>query len=490
MWVRLFAAATGFLKEEQTHERFPSQRFDDFHLGRARHRGNIFDPLAGTVAMPSNIYDASPRTRDLALFFLDVETDFVARAAKFLRDELGCKALLTNCNSWTDPLCMQLARQNYDYVDTHFYVDHPGFLERPWSLPSRSPNTVPFKSKEHGGKHNAFLRLIDKPFTVSEFNYSGPGRFRGLGGLMTGALAALQDWSAMWRFCYSHSRESLLEPRPINYFDMACDPLGQASERATLLLFLRGDMQPGRNVLIVPASEADWKGPTMPWADPEWGWAAWVTRVASQIPSSKKYAGTQAVTSINAKADEVMALLRTKLDAGQTSDLGKTYFRSQTGELTVDGPQDAVLIDTERTAGGYAPAGKTIQTSRGLSITMQDSDATVWISALDGQPIMKSARLLLTHLTDLQNTGVKYAESARQTLLEWGRLPHLVRAGKARIELKHEQAAKLKVWALSPAGKRLAEAPVQVENGAIILTVDVAADANSGARMIYEIGVR
>lgn len=49
--------------------------------------------------------------------------------------------------------------------------------------------------------------------------------------------------------------------------------------------------------------------------------------------------------------------------------------------------------------------------------------ATVFVSSLDGNPIRTSKSLLVTHLTDLQNTGARYAEGARQTLLEWGLCP-------------------------------------------------------------------
>ena len=56
------------------------------------------------------------------------------------------------------------------------------------------------------------MRLLDKPFTCSEYNYSGPGRFRGVGGILTGCLGALQGWSVIWRFPYSHSQGALAAP--------------------------------------------------------------------------------------------------------------------------------------------------------------------------------------------------------------------------------------------------------------------------------------
>jgi hypothetical protein len=123
----------------------------------------------------------------------------------------------------------------------------------------------------------------------------------------------------------------------------------------------------------------------------------------------------------------------------------------------------------------------------GVRIKMQESDATVWVSALDDRPIRESRRLLVTHLTDLQNTGIRYAEEERQTLLDWGGLPHLVRAGQAEVSVRFERPDQYQVWALSPGGKRLAQLSTETKEGELRFTVDVAGDVEAGARMIYEI---
>jgi hypothetical protein len=149
-----------------------------------------------------------------------------------------------------------------------------------------------------------------------------------------------------------------------------------------------------------------------------------------------------------------------------------------------------LVIDTARTAGGYAPAGQVIATAQGrVQIRVEQSPATVWISSLDDRPIRGSRRLLVTHLTDLQNSGIKYAEPERQTLLDWGRLPHLVRAGRAEITVRSELAGRLRVWALAPGGRRLSEVQTRTEGDALKFTADVGADPAQGARMLYEVAV-
>jgi hypothetical protein len=472
------------------------------------------DPANGSVDLPERLQAEGLRARDCIAFLADTDREMVQRMKTFLREELGCKALVSNSSSWTRFTTDQSARQVYDYVDDHFYVDHPKFLEAPWRLPSKCPNTSPVAEGAAGGRSITFTRLFDKPFTVTEYNYSAPGRFRGVGGILTGALGALQGWGGIWRFAYSHNREGLLAPLHLDYFNLAGDPLSQAAERASLCLFLRGDLRTAPHSVALVMTEADLAqpAPKIPTLAPNWHWLAWETRVGTQVvPSAEKRLPEAAVvplgwqtpaTAYNAKqvlplppyALENEALIgalreRKVLSPDAPCDPAQKFFRSETGEVTIDGPHDRLILDTPRTAGGYAPAGQAVETS-GARIEIEGSDATVWVSSLDGKPIRQSKRLLVTHLTDLQNTNIKYAEPARQTLLDWGRLPYLVRAGKAEVSIRLKTPGQYHVWALSPGGRRLEEVPVTAGKDGLRFTADVAAAPASGARMLYEVATK
>jgi hypothetical protein len=473
-------------------------------------------PAQGTVALPENLRGDGLRARDCIAFYSDTERDMVQRLRRFLRDELGCHALLSNANSWTYFATDQGARAVYDYVDDHFYVDHPQFLEGPWRLPSKCPNTSPLAEGASGGRSKSFTRLLDKPFTITEYNYSGPGRFRGVGGILTGALGALQGWGGIWRFAYAHSREALLAPAHMGYFDVASDPLSQAAERASLCLFLRGDLRPALHRLALVMSEADLAKPAarIPALQPRWHWSAWITGVGTyytpspdaklpcdialplgwQTPASSWRAPrVEPLNPYTLEDAQLLATLKTHgiVSGDNPTDPARKVFRSETGEVTIDGAGDRLVLDTPRTGGGYAPAGGLVEaTQAGVRFQVLGSDATLWVSALDREPIRKSRRLLVTHLTDLQNTGIQYRETTRQTLLAWGQLPYLVRAGKAQVAIALASPAKLRVWALTPGGKRLAEVPATVEAGALHFTADVAGDPSAGARMLYEVAAR
>jgi len=466
------------------------------------------DPAAGGVALHRNPYDDSPRGRDLVVFLAETERDMFLRMEKFLREEIGTRALLTNMNAWTNPVQMQAARSAFGYVDDHFYVDHPQFLERDWNLPSRCDNTSPVAGGATGGRHCAFTRLLDKPFAISEYNYSGPGRFRGVGGIITGCMAALQRWGVVWRFAYSHNRGNLFAPGPAGYFDVASDPLNQAAERASICLFLRGDMRPAPHTVgIAMTLDELVKNPKRNvGVAPGWHALALVTRVGTFVAERPGAVPADIVLPLGWRAQagawrggevlevdpysgqagsRILETMKAKgWLAGNSTDLRANRLQSETGELVVDAPRDVLVLNTAMTAGCYAPEGETVEAGA-VTVKIEKTDATVWVSSLDGKPIASSGRLLVTHLTDLQNSGARFGERARQTLLAWGALPHLVRAGSATVTLRLRGATRARVWALSTGGRRLAEVPAELRRGELVVRLDVAGP--EGARMLYEI---
>lgn len=462
------------------------------------------DPSRGNVPLQT-VYGDAPATVQFNVFLAENERDFFQRTRAFLRDELHCDALLTDINAWTNPMQMQAVRAEFDYVDDHFYVDHPKFLEQPWRLPSSCPNTSPIAEGALGGRRCAFTRLYGKPFTITEFNYSSPNRFRGVGGILTGALGALQDWDGVWRFAYAHNRANVVQPGPLNYFDVAADPLNQAAERASLCLFLRGDIQPAAHSLAITATTDQLlkNPPHSRDKTPAWDGLAWLARVGWRV------ANDEATVAAQVDADQVKlpviggsfdpldssatgrveAGLRKLgwLDAGNATNTAERYFQSDNGEVTINAGENTLVLDTARTAGGFAPAGATIKTQSAM-IEIFDTDATVWVSSLDPHPIVGSKRLLVTHLTDLQNTNARYADGSRRVLLDWGRLPHLVAAGRAMLTLRVAGAKAATVYKLETDGAR-AETVATSTTAEGELAIPLSVADNGKARMLYEVVV-
>lgn len=334
---------------------------------------------------------------------IELEKRFYARMSKFLREEVGAKQLFTDLNGWSCSTLWSPCRTAFDYVDMHFYVDHPRFLEGSWQLPSECANAVPFADDApHGVSWAGKCRLPGKPFTITEWNFSAPGNYRSVGGIATGAWAAREDWDGLWRFAWSHSVEGVKNPcgQALGYFDMSGDPLSLAGERASLCLFLRGDL---------------------------------------------------AVRDAAA--------------------------------LTIDGKKGTMLLNTPRTAGGFALNG-TIAAGA-FTATIGEKPATIWASSVDGAPLGQSKRILVTHLTDVQNTGARFSDESMKVLLKWGGLPHLMRRGRAEVSLAVDAGA-FTVYVLDADGSRRCEVPSACRDGRLNFVADVARDPNA-ASYLYEI---
>jgi hypothetical protein len=423
----------------------------------------------------------SSMTSFFCRFVQEREQTFAARIKAVVRGELGCQAPLTSLNGTSYPLAyMEVRASAYDYADDHFYVDHPSFLETKWQLPSSLQNKNPLKNSNYGVQACSARRLFDRPYTVTEFNFSGPGRYRGVGGMATGALGAVQDWSGIWRFAWSHGEGGITSPqkKTMGYFDVSGDPLSLSAERAAICLYLRRDLPVLEKAYIarVPPDmvagpvSGNTEGLSVPclWA----GWHAQLGFVVSNaVPAGAIDAGSfPSVKNVTA------ATVRNALGFGDELPVGVG------GALDIDPDTGAFRIDTPRTSGGFAERGSVDAGT--LAFELEGAAATVWASSLDGLPLRTSKHILLTHLTDVQNTGITYADDSLTTVLSWGKLPHLMRSGAAHVRLKVAPGT-FAVYALASDGERLRAVPASFTAGELSFKADVAAEAE--ATWLYEI---
>ena len=435
-------------------------------LAAERKANPAFHPEADAEKLPQGGW-GGPQSGVFALFQGWLERRGVRRMAAFLRS-LGSRALFTNDNCGPHWTALQAATEDYDYIDDHFYVDHPEFLDKPWQLPSRCGNQNPILTASLPPCAMAFTRLAEKPFTVTEWNFSGPGMYRGVGGIMTGALAAMQDWDGLWRFAYSHGIHNVHDGDwAPGTFDLATDPLSQASDRASICLFLRRDAEPyaktnGVSLLVTPQSVEN--GAQALRAAPDWTSAVWERRVSNCL-------SREGVTG-----DKVIARER-DIDV-------KAYatFANPAAQVSFDRVRGSMTIDTPRTCGGFAPSGRLV--AGPIDITVSGAPATVWASSLDGQPVATSKRILLSHLTDVQGGGTRYADETRQILLRHGK-GALVEVGAAAIVLKLAEPGRYKVYELATDGARRGTLATAVKDGA--LAFEVSTKGPNGARLLYEI---
>lgn len=442
------------------------------------------DPAQGTVPLPPTFGDDAPG-RDLARFAAETQLEFFRRMKRFLREEVGYPALLTDMNGWTEIPQNQYPRSFFDYIDAHFYWDHPIFLRNGWQLPSRgwSGGGSAVAARGSGPRERALNRLFELPFTITEYNYVGPNKCRAESGLLTGAFAALQDWSGVWRYAYaSHRRDAaiLFEPLPLTYFDLMCDPLNQATERAVICLYLRGDAAPAQTRVAIRASRKELlQSPRTNRLNVRLSELGWVTQIGMsvsdlagigeppqlQLPLAKgaspqpAAAALLAADPLSTRAPKLaLQALRDRklLCADNATDMDRGLFVSQTGQVRLDSRAALLTVNTPGTAGLFSQKPREAQAGP-LRVELKDCGGAVWVSSLDHKRIERSRRLLLVHLTDLQNSGARFADRQRLVLEDWGHVPYLVRAGRAEISLATAESRSLRVWALDTTGRRVGE---------------------------------
>ncbi|OGV75274.1 MAG: hypothetical protein A3K19_09055 [Lentisphaerae bacterium RIFOXYB12_FULL_65_16] len=470
---------------------------------------------------------------------MQIQLEGIRAMHEYLRS-LGYQGLFTDLN-----MCNHYGnypqRDELDFVDNHSYWDHPRFLEKAWSLPS----ALSQRSSVAAGSYPAGLaptRIFGRPFGVTEINFCVPNHCRAESGPVTGAFAALQDWDGVWRFAFTHTSKTITgEPVP-STFDIAGDPLNLLSERLVPLLFLRGDAKSATTAIpIVYTSDAlkmpcARKGP--PSAYTTLGYYARLGSVRGDCRAhadcahiADLLAGQGAKTEgggfwhhlafwqrrggpgAAAGASEFAAFLNSDspgrvassavplfdLDSKTLAadlaaagiidpakvDLVAKRVVSETGEIVHDEGQGTLTVATPRTECFVLP-GKVSLSGAAVTAANTDPDfAVVAVSSLDGKPVAESARLLVLHMTDVQNTKVKFGNRKHTVIEHAGTLPRLARNGSATITLKTANAATLKAWALDIDGTRLA--PVTLRNDAGALTLDAKVFQPAGPCMAYEL---
>ena len=160
------------------------------------------------------------------------------------------------------------------------------------------------------------------------------------------------------------------------------------------------------------------------------------------------------------------------------------------GALRLDSEDGSMTITTPRTCGGFAESGTIDAGPLSFAICTNDVarrivPTTLWVSSIDGKPVAKSSRMLLTHLTDVQGAGVKFMDETRKVLLKWGK-GCLVESGAAEVSLRLDKPERYQVWALASDGERRFAMSRRVENGALCFTASTRGADGKGV-VQYEI---
>ena len=425
------------------------------------------------IPMKGGWWDPTDENMAKAAFSSTMMERFASKAVKWLKEELGVKALVTTENNGPilSPIMAMRSRAG-TYTDFHWYIDHPNPGASGSGVRMTLENENPFKAARDHFDKRPWQRIWGLPLCVSENNYCGPNEYRSMGGLVRGGIAAVQDWTGVWTFAYGHSKEKLLED---NYatpgrFDIGLDPIMQATDRIAILMFLRGDQTTPKsafanvfdrnamdNVNLHPLSAA-----------PNWGRQGMVWRARLGVAFGD---------DISKDIVPIKAWPRPKHapDVPHGAGINPDY---SSGEFTVE---------SSRTVGGFRYAGGEVCTKAFHAVVMGSPHATVAVSSLDGVDIGRSRRMIFFHLTDVVGDGIVFADTNRRAVKKWGDKALIVRIGEVSVDIDAENAKRCSVFALDTTGRKMNCVQSEVRDGRIFFMART--NQPWGGCLYYEITV-
>jgi len=420
---------------------------------------------------------------------------------KYLR-QLGVRSPLTDFNCGNTGLVYPI-REIYDYVDNHFYFDHPAFLGNNWELPYQISNRSSMNSLLDPMTECASSRIFGKPFTVTEWNFCFPNRYAVEGAFLTGAYAALQGWSGLYRFLYTDKNDNIpgAGAFELTMFTVVDDPIRLLSERAGVCFFRRGDV---RTASMAFPSVISRKLSQLPDADFRMRDSArlgmFLGRIGTVVYPASLPANSATVLPLDSgvfhhpwpvpvlnpalSGKAFLAALSTQ------SGLGERCFRpdpfritSETGEIVLEPNAAKFTVTTPASEGALLQDGETADLPF-LHIANHGGFAAFLAAAVDGKSLRDSQRILLLHLTESKNSGMMFSESRRQVVDHLGKVPVLIRRGNADITLKRSLPG-FHLYAVDLTGKRIFEVPLKTAGATQLFNADTF--AAGGVTLAYEL---
>jgi hypothetical protein len=378
-----------------------------------------------------------------ASFYLEVERDFYRGMAKFLREDIGVKALLlgNSDHGHSRTGYPQLAGTSLlDVVDGHVYWQHPKYITDPqtgrqtgFTIGNTPMVDAPLFSTVVELSRSAFA---GKPYTVSEVNHPFPHEYACEGIPLLAAYGAFQDWDGIFWYTLAHQDVAATEPKNGGHFDLATDPVKMAQLPVGALLFLRGDVAPARQTIArTYTREQVREGLRLPYqARPYF---------TPGFPSDLPLRHASRIASLDGPA------------TGTFVAEAPSPLRSDTGELLWQAGAKRtglVTVDTARTQALVGFIGQYRAQLKNIAATAETPFCALTVSSLDAGTIGRAERLLVTATARVANSGMAW-NAQRDSLVNWGVAPTRIEAVRATLRLGGIEGARaISIVALNSAG--------------------------------------
>lgn len=356
---------------------------------------------ARTVDIPVNGWSELAK-EDARRFMVETEKGFIRDITSFLKEDLGLRVPVTA--SQITYHSAEIVAETCDYTDIHAYWQHPRFPRRPWDPVDWTIANSPMEASPDS---DALLgrtpwRLLDRPFTISEWNIPDPNDYAASVVPFAAMVAALQDWDGVFFFQYHSNSEGWNTDKVNGYFSFNGQPVKLALLSACANLYRRGDLEPLPDAIANPLDQL--LAPTL--------------AISHRIGMKP---GVDSPASAEAPESRVLAGPNGKV-VWDASDRERAYVR----------------VCTPKTRAVWGLIGGRSFDLDGITLRVGDverSYAAVVLTSLDDRRIEDSERLLLAAVGSAENTGMKWNADRTSVGRSWGAGPAQVNGIPVEVRL-------------------------------------------------------
>jgi hypothetical protein len=346
--------------------------------GVQRRVGRMADRLFGSdSAKPTG---AALRTQDFLSFLADTDRVYFERMRRVVHEETDTQVPVTGTQMAFGGVSNFDANAAMDYIDEHFYVDHPesgADWQRDWYI----HNLAATGDAMQRIQAISFRRDRRKPFVVSEFNQPFPNRHGAEILPVMAIVASMQDWDGLFFFDYAQEADW---PKAPTSFSLTGNwgQLAMAGQSAAL--YRDAQATPLSKRLDIPLGPDARRAIA---ADPAYG--ALEAHLAAKQGVTPEHGWREAMAIDLAPAGAAVA----------TSSTPTAPYTSPDEQVRFDPVRQLLEFRGRQSWGVFGTPGDARVGNDGLGARFASSAtqyATLLITALDAQSLPDARRLLVT----------------------------------------------------------------------------------------------
>ncbi len=389
--------------------------------GQTVEKGNVEIPVSGWC---------EAARRDARLFMAGTEKGFIRDMTDYLKQDLGVRVPITASQITYNGA--DIIAETCDYADIHAYWEHPHFPGRPWDSRNWTIRNTPMEQAPDADSllSRTPWRLLDRPFTNSEWNIPDPNDYAASTVPFAAMVAALQDWDGVFFFDYHSSQDHWDTDRMNGYFSFNGQPVKLALLSACANLYRRADLKPLPDVAAGTLND--------------------------MLPATL---GLSYRIGIDPKATS-SATPATPEGRRLASPDGQVVWDAS------DRDRAHVLVNTPNSRAVWGLIAGQKFNLGGIQLVVGATDhnyAALVFTSLDGQPLEASHRILLAAVGSAENQGMEWNDTRTSVGNHWGTGPTLVNGISADVTLPFRIK---RVQALDGRGQPQGAVPVRVEGTA------------------------